>query len=67
MGYYFVAVSLGNLFGNVLGGTLYGALARDRGQPHLMWAIFGGVLFVTAFALALYNRFAIQRPQTAPA
>ncbi len=69
MGYYFVAVSLGNLFGNVLAGQLYGALARDRGMPHMVWLIFSLLLFVTAVALALYNRFAIPRPaaRSAPA
>lgn len=68
LGYYFVAVSLGNLFGNVLAGQLYGALARDRGMPHLVWLIFGGLLFVTAVALGLYNRFAVpRRPAAQPA
>jgi dipeptide/tripeptide permease len=67
MGYYFVAMALGNLFGGVLGGHLYGALARDRGRPDLMWAIFGGLGILTAGALALYNRFAIQRTVPDPA
>jgi len=62
MGYYFVAVALGNLFGNVLGGIVYGKLARDLGRPDLMWLIFGGMAFVTAMALALYNRYAVLRP-----
>jgi len=61
MGYYFVAVALGNLFGNVLGGVLYGALARDRGAPHIMWMIFGASSVVTAVALALYNRYAVPK------
>jgi dipeptide/tripeptide permease len=62
MGYYFVAVSLGNLFGNVLAGQLYGALARDRGMPQMVWLIFGALLFVTAVALGFYNRYAVPRP-----
>ena len=61
MGYYFIAVALGNLFGNVLGGILYGKLARDLGRPDLMWLLFGGMAFVTALALALYNRYAVPR------
>lgn len=61
MGYYFIAVALGNLFGNVLSGTLYGKLARDRGRPDLMWLLFGLLAFVTAVALALYNRYAVPR------
>jgi proton-dependent oligopeptide transporter, POT family len=61
MGYYFIAVALGNLFGNVLGGIVYGKLARDLGRPDLMWLVFGATAFVTAFALALYNRYAVPR------
>jgi dipeptide/tripeptide permease len=62
MGYYFIAVALGNLFGNVLGGIVYGTLARDLGRPDLMWLVFGGLAFVTAVALALYNRYAVRQP-----
>ncbi len=62
MGYYFIAVSLGMLFGNVLGGVVYGKLARDLGRPDLMWLLFGGMSFTTAVALTLYNRYAVPRP-----
>ena len=62
MGYYFIAVALGNLFGNVLGGIVYGKLARDLGRPDLMWLVFGSMAFVTAVALALYNRYAVPNP-----
>jgi dipeptide/tripeptide permease len=65
MGYYFVAVSLGNLFGGVLSGALYGSLARDRGRPDLMWFAFALIGFATALALAVYNRFAVPRPAAA--
>lgn len=65
MGYYFIATALGNLFGNVLGGVLYGAMARDMGRPDLMWLTFGGMSFVTALALGLYNRFAVPRGPSA--
>ena len=47
MGYYFIAIALGNLFGNVLGGIVYGKLARDLGRPDLMWLVFGGMAIVT--------------------
>ena len=63
MGYYFIAVALGNLFGNVLGGIFYGKLARDLGRPDLMWLLFGCMAFATALALALYNRYAVPRPR----
>jgi dipeptide/tripeptide permease len=61
MGYYFVCIALGNLFGNVMAGQLYGVFARDRGMPHVVWLVFGGVSFVTAVALGLYNRYAVPR------
>jgi dipeptide/tripeptide permease len=63
MGYYFVAIALGNLFGNVLSGVLYGKLARDAGRPDLMWLVFGSVSFATAVALAFYNRYAALKPE----
>jgi dipeptide/tripeptide permease len=65
MGYYFVAVALGNLFGNVLSGVLYGKLARDAGRPDVMWLAFGLVSFATAVALAFYNRFAALKQDAA--
>jgi dipeptide/tripeptide permease len=61
MGYYFLAVALGNLFGNVLSGALYGKLARDAGRPDLMWLVFGLMSFVTAVAMFVYNRYALLR------
>ena len=66
MGYYFIAMALGNLFGNVLGGIVYGKLARDLGRPDLMWLVFGGLAFVTAVALAVYNRYAVPQPTSPP-
>jgi POT family proton-dependent oligopeptide transporter len=67
MGYYFVTVALGNLFGGVLGGALYGNLARDRGRPDLMWLVFALISFATAVALAVYNRGAALRAEEDPA
>jgi len=61
MGYYFIAIALGYLFSGVLGGLVYGKLARDANRPDLMWLVFGGLAFVTAVALAVYNRYAVRR------
>ncbi len=61
MGYYFVAVALGNLFGGILSGELYGKLARDMQRPDLMWLAFGGIMVLTALVFMLYNRFALPR------
>lgn len=59
MGYYFVAIALGNLFGGVLSGQLYGKLARDMGRPDLMWLIFAALGFLTAIALYLYDKWIV--------
>ena len=61
MGYYFVAVALGNLFGGILSGELYGLLARDMQRPDLMWLVFGGLMLLTALVFLAYNRFALPR------
>ncbi|MCP4601265.1 MAG: peptide MFS transporter [Proteobacteria bacterium] len=61
MGYYFVAVALGNLFGGILSGQMYGKLARDMERPDLMWMGFGALMFITAFIFLLYNRFALPK------
>jgi MFS family permease len=61
MGYYFVAVALGNLFGGILSGQLYGKLARDAQRPDLMWLAFGGIMLLTAVIFLMYNRFALPK------
>jgi dipeptide/tripeptide permease len=63
MGYYFVAMALGFLFGGILSGQLYGKLARDMQRPDLLWLAFGGLMFATAFAFLLYNKFALPKDQ----
>ena len=61
MGYYFWAMALGNLFGGLLSGQLYGRLARDLQRPDIMWIIFGILGLITALALVLYDRLVIRR------
>ncbi len=61
MGYYFVAVALGNLFGGILSGELYGSLALRMNRPDLMWLSFGGIMLFTAVVFLLYDRFALPR------
>lgn len=61
MGYYFWAVALGNLFGGILSGQLYGSLARDLQRPDIMWIIFAVLGFFTAFLLVLYDRLIIRQ------
>ncbi|RME36779.1 MAG: MFS transporter, partial [Planctomycetota bacterium] len=61
MGYYFVAVALGNLFAGILSGELYGYFARDRQRPDVMWLVFGAIMLGTAVVFLLYDRFAVPR------
>lgn len=61
MGYYFWAVALGNLFGGILSGQGYGAIARDMQRPDLMWLLFGGIGIFSAVILVLYDRLIIRR------
>ena len=63
MGYYFVSMALGNLFGGILSGQLYGKLARDMQRPDIMWLAFAGLMVAAALTLLLYNRLA--QPRTA--
>jgi POT family proton-dependent oligopeptide transporter len=61
MGYYFVAIALGNLFGGILSGQMYGRLARDMQRPDLMWMGFGVLMFLTAIVFLLYNKFVLPK------
>jgi MFS family permease len=61
MGYYFVAVALGNLFGGILSGELMGKLAYDMNRPDLMWMAFGGIMLLTAVVFLLYNKLALPK------
>jgi hypothetical protein len=60
MGYYFVSMALGNLFGGLLSGQAYQYFANPEtgiGRPDLMWMLFAGVAVGTAAALALFDRY----------
>lgn len=61
MGYYFVAVALGNLFGGILSGEMYQYFAVDSRRPDIMWLIFGGIMLLTAIVFLLYDKFALPR------
>lgn len=61
MGYAYWATALGNLFGGLLSGQMYGHFARDLQRPDLMWIIFGALGLTTAFALVAYDRLVIRR------
>ncbi|MFH0882278.1 MAG: MFS transporter [bacterium] len=59
MGYYFVSIALGNLFGGILSGWGYQVLAKDQNKPGLMWIIYGLVGLATALALLIFNKLVV--------
>lgn len=61
MGYYFVSVALGNLFGGILSGWGYQKIAKDLNRPEIMWIIFGCVGFLTAVALLFFNKTVVPK------
>ncbi len=61
MGYYFVTIAFGNLFGGILSGWGYQKIAREMGNPELMWFIFGCIGFLTAVALIFFNRSVVPK------
>jgi dipeptide/tripeptide permease len=61
MGYYFVAIALGNLFAGILSGQMYGHYGRDVQDPKTMWLIFGAIGFFTAGILWLYDLLVVRR------
>lgn len=64
MGYYFVSIALGNLFGGLLSGQAYGSFANKQtgnGHPEIMWMLFAAISVLTALALVAYNRYVAPR------
>ena len=61
MGYYFVSIALGNLFGGILSGWGYQRIAREMNRPELMWLLFGLIGAVTALALLAFNKAVVPR------
>ena len=55
MGYYFVAMALGNLFAGLLSGWAYGYFGLENRQPILMWWLFAAIAVMTAGALCLFQ------------
>ncbi len=62
MGYFYWCVALGNLFGGILSGQLYGKFGVDGIQrPEYMWAIFAVLSALSALAVLLYDRLIIKK------
>ena len=56
MGYYFICMALGYLFGGFLSGWSYGTLTKEMGRPDLMWSLFGAIALLTCLGLIWFNR-----------
>ena len=68
MGYYFVSIALGNLFGGLLSGQAYATFANKdtgSGHPEYMWMLFAAISVLTALALVAYNKFVAPREEVA--
>jgi MFS family permease len=66
MGYFFWCTALGNLFGGLLSGVMYGHFGpKGIDRPDIMWAIFAALAGTTAVSLKFYDRWI--RSKTAPA
>ncbi len=63
MGYFFWCVALGNLFGGLLSGVLYGHYGpKGLNSPNTMFHIIAAILFGSAIALWLYDRWITKHP-----
>jgi len=60
MGYFYWCVALGNLFGGILSGQLYGAFARDMQRPDLMWLVFAIIALGSAVLVLMYDKFILR-------
>lgn len=71
MGYYFVAMALGNLFAGLLSGWSYSYFGQTLQQPLLMWGLYALIAGLTAVALLWFHywlsRSAVNDTMTVPA
>lgn len=62
MGYFFWCIALGNLFGGLLSGSLYGYFGDSSiARPDIMWLIIFGISLLTAALVFLYDKFVIKK------
>lgn len=62
MGYYFVAMALGNLFAGLLSGFAYTVIAKQMNQPLLMWMLFAGIALLTAAGMLIFHYWVQRQP-----
>jgi len=66
MGYYFVAMALGNLFAGLLSGFAYTVIAKELNQPLLMWMLFAGIAVLTAAGMLIFHFWVQRQHLTSP-
>ncbi|WP_430455872.1 MFS transporter [Rheinheimera sp.] len=66
MGYYFVAMALGNLFAGLLSGWSYSYFGQTLQQPMLMWGLFALIAGLTATALLCFHYWLRRATSTDP-
>lgn len=63
MGYFYLCVALGNLFGGLLSGTAYEHFGkRGTNRPDLLFVLIAGLSVGTALVLWLYDRWLRSHP-----
>lgn len=63
MGYFYLCVALGNLFGGLLSGVAYQTLGKQGlDRPDLLWLLVAGLSGMSAVFLGLYDRWLRQHP-----
>jgi POT family proton-dependent oligopeptide transporter len=63
MGYFYLCVALGNLFGGLLSGTAYQYLGpRGLDRPDLLFVLIAALAVGTALLLWLYDRWLRSAP-----
>jgi dipeptide/tripeptide permease len=65
MGYYFVSMALGFLFGGILSGWSYDLFSTKLDLPHLMWVLYAAMAGATAAALLVFNRWVAPKLEAA--
>ncbi len=63
MGYFYWSVALGNLFGGLLSGVMYGVFGPTGvSKPSLMWLFFAALALTSAILLGVYNKWIKNNP-----
>jgi len=65
MGYSFLYGIIGSLIGNNLGAFLYEKIAKELGQPRVLWMIFSGIGILTIVGLLIYDHYLSPKARSA--